>query len=235
MEYRIYNQGYITLVTQEEDRPMSAAAVKWALAETKAKGTARHLLLILAWHTRDETGEAIIAIDDLAREANINRRNTQKCLAAMEAQGLIERRIERGGHRANRYRILGASPGTSPGASVATSHGASPQTFPTNREGRLQRHPGASLETPGGVATPREGVSPATPVNKELKEIKDKISPSLKMPLRFDNKPPGTCYYQRCTEPIAGNPSHAKYCIEHGLYASGYTQPKPEYKLPPRP
>jgi Helix-turn-helix domain len=65
---------------------MSIDAVTAVLETSRAKGSARMVLVSLAWHANTDW-EAWPSQATLAKHAGINRRNTRKALAALLALG----------------------------------------------------------------------------------------------------------------------------------------------------
>lgn len=154
---------------------MSVEALAVVLHHSKARGTAKLVLLGIANHDGD--GGAWPTIATLTKYAAANRRNVQKAIETLKGLGELRVHVQAGGtadlddySRPNRYDVLVACPpwcdrsknhrdtrtvagrqGVLRDARPVDKGGVGSDTPPSNRQG------GASVATPGGasVATPK--------------------------------------------------------------------------------
>lgn len=92
---------------------MSIGAKHWALAQTVEGGSSpRIVLFFLAdWIIGDDQVECWPSVETLAFETGMNRQTIMKATAALERQGLIEKRVEWSGIRKRVfYRLRGFDP-----------------------------------------------------------------------------------------------------------------------------
>lgn len=92
---------------------MSIGAKHWALAQTVEGGSSpRIVLFFLAdWIIGDDQVECWPSVETLAFETGMNRQTIMKATAALERQGLIEKRVEWSGLRKRVfYRLRGFDP-----------------------------------------------------------------------------------------------------------------------------
>lgn len=94
---------------------MSIEAMAVVLHHSRAKGTAKLVLLGIANHQGD--GGAWPSVATLARYANVTERNVQKAIDQLEAKGELRRQVQHGGthelpdhRRPNRYDVLVSCP-----------------------------------------------------------------------------------------------------------------------------
>jgi len=139
---------------------MSVESIAIALHHSKAKGTAKLVLIGIANHDGD--GGAWPSIATLSNYAGVSARNTQKAIDQLVALGEIRREVQRGGdfrvadhRRPNLYLFLLGCP-----------HNCDRTKSHRTRQHELSQFvpvpEGVSVATPG-VATDRGGVSVATP------------------------------------------------------------------------
>jgi hypothetical protein len=87
---------------------MSYNAVRSVIDRSKAKGSARLLLVILAEHLNKETRRCDPSVATLAREANTTPRTVARLLAELKAAGEIEITTGGGRNHCNSYTIAAA-------------------------------------------------------------------------------------------------------------------------------
>ena len=133
---------------------MSMKAVETVLTHSRAKGTARSILVALAYHV-GEDGTCWPGVSRLARLAGVSRRATYRAIAQLVALGELEReskghRLERGDQvvKVNLYRLCGpvCLPDGATGDTVPES--APCQNRHSANEGLAQCHPGPGTVPP---------------------------------------------------------------------------------------
>ena len=87
---------------------MSCYAVRAVLDRSKAKGSARLLLVILAEHLNEKTRRCDPSVATLAREANTTPRTVARLLAELKVDGEIEIATGGGRNHCNAYTIRAA-------------------------------------------------------------------------------------------------------------------------------
>jgi hypothetical protein len=87
---------------------MSCHAVRAVLDRSKAKGSARLLLVILAEHLNEKTRRCDPSVATLAREANTTPRTVARLLAELKVDGEIEIATGGGRNHCNAYTIRAA-------------------------------------------------------------------------------------------------------------------------------
>jgi hypothetical protein len=138
---------------------VSVEAMSAVLHHSRAKGTAKLVLLGIANHQGD--GGAWPAVSTLARYANTTPRSVQRAIDALCTKGELVREVQAGGgrdvpdhSRPNRYDVVVTCP---PWCDRTTHH----------RDTRERRQPGLWIKgvTPvsGGDASVRGGVTPVSP------------------------------------------------------------------------
>lgn len=159
---------------------MSAEAVMRVLRHSKAKGSDRLVMLVIAWHVDKDSGEAWVGMQTLARECNLEERSARRCVQNIERLGELQ--ISRGGGmQSNHYRIVTPDTGVTPTPVAHDTPPLSPLSPPplspeSGDPGHMRQG------TP--VMDDRTPLSPTTPV-KNFKE-KSKSESGRKTPL-----PPG--------------------------------------------
>jgi hypothetical protein len=139
---------------------VSVESIAIALHHSRAKGTAKLVLIGIANHDGD--GGAWPSIATLAKYAGVSARNTQKAVDQLVALGEIRREVQKGGdlrvpdhRRPNLYRFLLGCP-----------HNCDRTKNHRTRQHELSEFvpvpEGVSVATPG-VGSDRGGVSVATP------------------------------------------------------------------------
>lgn len=127
------------------------------LHHSRAKGTAKLVLVGVANHQGD--GGSYPAITTLARYANVDPRNVQRAIEKLTAMGELRVDVQAGGgsdtpdhERTNRYYVLVTCP---PWCDRSTQH----------RDTRERKHLWIKgvAPAPGGGASARGGVAPASP------------------------------------------------------------------------
>ena len=92
---------------------MSIGAKHWALAQTVEGGSSPKIVLFFLadWIIGDDQVECWPSVETLAFETGMNRQTIMKATAALERQGLIEKRVEWSGLRKRVfYRLCGFDP-----------------------------------------------------------------------------------------------------------------------------
>lgn len=136
---------------------MSVEAMAMVLHHSRAKGTAKLVLLGIANHQGD--GGAWPAVGTLARYANVTERNVQKALQQLVNLGELLVELQAGGdrdkpdhERPNRYDVTVTCPSW---CDRSTNH--------RDKRGKPLRITGVGFDTPPlSIVTPRP-LSPATP------------------------------------------------------------------------
>lgn len=144
---------------------MSAEALAIALNHSRAKGTAKLVLIGIANHDGD--GGAWPSIATLARYANVDRSTVQRAISTLEALGEVRRLIQEGGtettpHRPNLYRVMLQCP---PDCDRTAQHRtARSRQRPTQLEGLenvIELSTGAAPTRPAASAPP---IAPTRPI-----------------------------------------------------------------------
>ncbi len=84
---------------------MSVKAMSWVWEHSRAKGSARLVLLALADHAGADGGDAYPSIRRLSQRCGIGERTVQEALQALVALGEIEVEANAGPRGVNRYRL----------------------------------------------------------------------------------------------------------------------------------
>ena len=84
---------------------MSARAVECVLAHSKVDGSARALLLVLAWRSWDDSGCWTASLSDIAALVGINRRNTRIAIAKARSQTELAGEVGTGRGHVSRYEV----------------------------------------------------------------------------------------------------------------------------------
>lgn len=145
---------------------MSVEALSIVLHHSRAKGTAKLVLLGIANHHGD--GGAWPAVDTLARYANVTVRNAQKALDTLVGMGEVERFVQGGGLadfddylRPNRYVVRVTCP---PWCDRTMNHRDTRSRQAPLWKNRVSKStPGVGSDRGGVSESTGEGVSHATP------------------------------------------------------------------------
>lgn len=149
---------------------MSRAARDWAWDCRGLTPAQRLVLLALAEHA-DEAGGCWPSLSRLAARAEVDRRTVTRCLAALEARGLIHRARSR--PQRTLYRLaVGASPTQAPARDEETAWGSEPMPLDDGRAIALDlldptvRNPrtGGVTLLERGQQTPKRRSDPARPI-----------------------------------------------------------------------
>lgn len=151
---------------------MSVEQMAIALHHSRAKGTARLILIGIANHDGD--GGAWPSVATLAKYAGItDRRNVQRALASLESLGEIRRLVSAGGDhsmadymRPNLYRVLLRCP---PGCDRSAQH-RMPKDDPAPD---LWKDPPAYSPPPGESAAPHASPAPPEPSPNQISKEPD--------------------------------------------------------------
>jgi pyocin large subunit-like protein len=84
---------------------MSVAAMSWVWEHSKAKGSARFVLLALADHAGADGGDAYPSVRRLAKRCGLSERSVQAALTVLRELGEVEVEANAGPGGTNRYRI----------------------------------------------------------------------------------------------------------------------------------
>lgn len=114
---------------------MSWRAVKWAMQaaqEARLTTTPRLVLMVLAVHHNDRTGDCTPSVETLAAETGLSRRAVQISTAALAAAGLItiNRRSRHGIQTSNQHDLFGPAKGRTscaPGGRTKRQGGGAPR------------------------------------------------------------------------------------------------------------
>lgn len=148
---------------------MSVESTTLAFHHSRAKGTAKVVLLGIANHDGD--GGAWPSVRTLAKYANVDERNVQRALTELERLGEIQRFVMAGGtgatakhRRPNLYRVTIVCPPTcdrsarhNVTAEDAVAAAAEEAFYPLAQTSPL--HPVAQTSPPGASATPTPGAA----------------------------------------------------------------------------
>lgn len=144
---------------------MSIESIAIALNHSRAKGTAKLVLLGIANHDGD--GGAWPSVGTLARYANVSRQNVQKALVALEGLGEIRRHVSQGGdhntadyHRPNLYEITLRCPQTCDRTKNHRTQSA--LEIAPDYPASVARPPLVSEAPPASLARPKPSLNPTT-------------------------------------------------------------------------
>jgi len=118
---------------------MSHKVVRKVLEQSRARGSARMVLVVIAEHANHQGQRSFPGIPTISREANLSERQTYRALRKLVNSGELEIQKEKGPHGTNLYRVPLA-----PGVTSETARGV---TFVANR-GDIQGRKGMAPASP---------------------------------------------------------------------------------------
>ena len=128
------------------------------------RGSARLVLLALAWRTAKGQTQATVSVPDLARLSGLSQDQTRRVLHLLIHRGSIRCLDAGGGRSAATYELLtpctSATPGADAGAPLANAPGHPLHSCARTAKGKSKNSPCARVRAPvGGLAIDRHGIT----------------------------------------------------------------------------
>ncbi|HEV7492535.1 helix-turn-helix domain-containing protein [Baekduia sp.] len=145
---------------------MSLRAVEWVLKHAPRHGGAKRAVLVaLAWHADNNGEDAFPSQETWASKAGMGERSLRRIVAALEADGEIERDGHRPGGGTVRWRIVGLAGPANSGRTDDPANGG--RTDPAD-VGRTTNEIRSGQRAPSGPANGRRSVRPTGADNTSL-------------------------------------------------------------------
>jgi len=174
--------------------------IELVLAHSVSSGTARAVLLVLAYRANDKTGSCFPSISLLAKDAGLSRRCIKNAIKKLERMGELVRKTRmgtiatRGGmQKSNLYQL--------------TLKGGAPNSPPTASRVVHEKHEGGAANAPKVVHEKHKGGEPRAPITRKEQKNEQEF--------KYTQKPPSLIHVLNIASDLGIDPDAAEEFFYH--------------------